>query len=289
MAKGAPYDEAEDLVVRDLVDARCALDLAVPHHRDPISDLTNFLEAVRDINDGRASGRRRPDFLEKDFHKIRRERCGGLVEDQHLGLNSERFRKFVELALRDIDLAHPRARIDRRPDLPKLCGNPFRAAAAPQTGWDGEKHIFGDCQFGQHGRVLVNDGETEMLRLGGSEPFNRRAADLDRAGIRTHHARCDAHQGRFSRAVLAQERVDFAALRLKGNVLHGDDGAVSLRHMGQAQRRGGILHNILRCDLLLDDRHENRPRLQKSDAANRRRPPAASCLFYSRGTFRGRP
>ena len=51
--------------------------------------------------------------------------------------------------------------------------------------------------------------------------------------------------------------------------------AVSLRHMGQAQRRGGILHNILRCDLLLDDRHENRPRLQKSDAVTGgdRRPP----------------
>jgi hypothetical protein len=289
VAKGAPYDEAEDLVVRDLVDPRCALDLAIPHHRDPISDLTNLLQAVRNINDGRASGRRRPDFLEKDFHKIRRERRGGLVEDQDLGFNRERFRKFVELALRDIDLAHPHARIDRRTDLPKLCSNPFRAAAAPQPGWYGEKHVLGDCQFGQHGRVLVNDGETEMLRLGRSEPFDRRTADLDRAGIGTHHARCDAHQGRFSCAILAQERVDFAALRLKGNVLHGDDAGVSLRHMGQAQRRVGILHNTLRCDLLLDERHENRPRLQKSDVASEGGRAAAFCLFYSRGTFRGRP
>jgi hypothetical protein len=129
--------------------------------------------------------------------------------------------------------------------------------------------------------VLVNDGETEMLRLGWSEPFNRRATDLDRAGIRTHHARCDAHQGRFSRAVLAQERVDFAALRLKGNVLHGDDAGVSLRHMGQAQRRLGIFHNLPRCDLLLDERHETRPRLQKSDAVtggDRRPPPACFTL-----------
>jgi hypothetical protein len=57
--------------------------------------------------------------------------------------------------------------------------------------------------------------------------------------------------------------VDLATLRLKGNVLHGDDAGVSLRHMGQAQRGVGILHDTLRCDLLLDERHENRPRLQK--------------------------
>ncbi len=257
MAKGAPYDEAEDLVVRDLVDAGCALDLAIPHHGDPISDLTNLLKAVRDVNDRRASSRRRPDFLEKDFDKIRRERCGGLVEDQDLGLDGEGFRKFVELALRDIDLAHPHARVDRRTDFPKLRGDPFGPAAAPQPGWDGEKHIFGDCQFGQHSRVLMNDGEAQMLRLGGSEPFDRRAADLDRAGVGTHHARCDAHQGRFSRAVLAQERVDLATLRLKGNVLHRDDASVSLRHMGEAQRRVSTLHDMLRCNLWLDERHEN--------------------------------
>ena len=248
VAEGAPHDEAEDLIVRDLVDTRCALDLAVPHHCDMISDLTNLLEAVRDVDDRRASGGCRPDLLEKDFHEIRCKRCGGLVEDQHLGFNSERFRKFVELALRDIDFAHPPARIDCRSHLPKLCSNPFRAATAPQPGWDGEKHIFGNCQFGQHGRVLVNDRETEILRLGGGEPFDRRAADLDRAGVWTHHARCDSHQGRFSRAVLAHERMDFAALRLKGNVLHGDDGAVSLRHMksGAALRRHPPQHTAMR-------------------------------------------
>ena len=49
VAEGAPHDEAEDLIVRDLVDTRCALDLAVPHHCDTVGDLTNLLEAVRDV------------------------------------------------------------------------------------------------------------------------------------------------------------------------------------------------------------------------------------------------
>ena len=195
MTERTPHDEAKDLIVRNLVDSRGALDLAIAHDCDPISDLTDFLEAVRDVNDGRASRRRRPDLLEQQLDKIGGERCSGLVKDQHLGFNSERFRKFVELTLGDIDFAHPRPRIDRRSDPLKLRSDPFPAAAAPQIRRDGEKHIFGDRQFWQHGRVLVNDGEAEMLRLGWGESFDGCAADLDRASIRTHHARSDAHQG----------------------------------------------------------------------------------------------
>ena len=173
----------EDFVVRNLVYARCALDLAIPHYCDLVSDLTNFLQTVRDVDDSRASGGRRPHPLEQELHEVGRERCGGLVEDQHLGLDGERLCEFVQLALRDIDLAHPHARIDCRSDLPKLGRDPVGAAAAPQTGRDGEEHIFGDRQFGQDGRVLMNDGETEVLGLRGGEPFDGRAADLDKAGI----------------------------------------------------------------------------------------------------------
>ena len=176
---------------------------------------------------------------------------GRLVEHQNLRLRGERFGNLDQLALGDRELIDPGALVEARADRGELLLDPvpaFFGAGAPR-GRHAVQKILSDRQLVEHGRVLIDDADTERLRqarLGGSK---RRTADFDRAAIGRHRAGGDGHEGRLARAILAQKSMDLALDDLERNSLERDDARKGLDDVGQAQNSAGS-HSALSYSVL---------------------------------------
>ena len=86
-----------------------------------------------------------------------------------------------------------------------------------------KEDILGRGQFGNQVQFLVNDRDAGALGVLNARKANRRAFDPDLAVIVDVHAGEDLHQGRFARAVLAHERVYFAAPQVEVDVAQDCD------------------------------------------------------------------
>ena len=234
---GAADDEPQHLLIRHLADRSRAPDLAVAQHGRAVGDLADLLEPVRDVDHGGAARGRHANLLEQQLDQVGGERRGRLVEYQHLGIDRERLCEFDELALRDADFDHPHAGMNRAADALELGGDPIQVAAvaAAQVRRNGQQHVLGHRQVGQHRGVLVDDGEPQPLGLRGGQPFDCLAADFDRAGVGGHVTGGNPHQRGFAGSVLAQERMDLAGDGGERDILDGHHAAELFPDMGQAQ------------------------------------------------------
>jgi hypothetical protein len=73
-----------------------------------------------------------------------------------------------------------------------------------------DEHVLGDRQVGEEARLLVDDGDPEIPRLGGSRDDDRPAGELDGALVGLVDPRERLDERALARAVLADERVDLA-------------------------------------------------------------------------------
>ena len=84
----------------------------VLQHHDLVGDLEDFLQPVRDVEDGRAGGGEAAHLVEQLRGFGGREHRGRLVEDQDLRFGDERLGDLDDLLARDAERARP-ARPDR--------------------------------------------------------------------------------------------------------------------------------------------------------------------------------
>ena len=101
----------------------------------------------------------------------------------------------------------------------------------------------------QHGEalhqleVLVYHADAQRGGVIGVADGHRFAILPDFAFLRLIQAEKDAHQRRFARAVLTQQRVDFAVAQLEGDVVIGNDAGKAL---GDMQHFDGIRRAFVR-------------------------------------------
>ena len=88
----------------------------------------DFLQAVRDVDDGGAARGGGAHLLEQELDEIRGQRRRRLVEDQDLRFDRQRLGELDELTLGDADLGHARPRVHRAADALELLGDPVHAA-----------------------------------------------------------------------------------------------------------------------------------------------------------------
>ena len=72
-------------------------------------------------------------------------------------------------------------------------------------------------------KVLVHHADAQCVRVVGVANLHNLPVLGDFALFRLIHAEEHAHQGRFARAVFAQQRVDFALSELQGDIVVGDN------------------------------------------------------------------
>ena len=79
-----------------------------------------------------------------------------------------------------------------------------------------DEDVLGDRQVGEDHRLLVDGGDAEALRvLRGLAGRDRRPVDADLAAVLLLDAGHDLDQRRLAGAVLAEQRVDLAAMQLR--------------------------------------------------------------------------
>ena len=206
--------------------------LAVAQHRDPVADLEHLVELVGDEHDRSPGGHEVAHHAEQLARLGRGEHGGGLVEDQCSGPPSQHPQDLHPLLLADRELPDLRFRIDAQPELVHQAVGACHQVAAGDTR---RGRVPSEVDVLRHGHrrheaeVLVHHPDARGDGLGGGVELVWRSFDLDVAGVGAVDAGEDVAQRRLARAVLAEERMDFAAAQLEVDVAQRQDPVEALR------------------------------------------------------------
>ena len=85
-----------------------------------------------------------------------------------------------------------------------------------------QHHILGHALRGDEHKMLVDHPDPGANRIARGMKGDRLPVDADLPFVWMIKAREDVHQGRFAGPIFAQQRVDFARLRGKGDPIIGD-------------------------------------------------------------------
>ena len=143
-------------------------ELAVAQDGDPIGDLANLGQPVRDVDDRRPVRGELADGGEQELDGVLRERRRRLVEDQEPRRDGEGLRELEQVAAgdaqrRDAVLEVARGSGRRRAARASPCVDV--GIAAPQMlAPDRDEDVLGDRHVGEERRMLVDDRDPELLR-----------------------------------------------------------------------------------------------------------------------------
>ena len=196
---------------------------AIAHDEHFVGDPFDFVELVRDVDDGDATVVELLNQTEEAFGFAGSQSGRRLVHDQQARLTRERFGDLDQLLLCDNQAAQTRARIDFQAHLfeHRRCLLAHRVLIQqPATLlFVAEKDILRNRQVFRQVELLVDEDNALGLR-------RARVAEMHRASINTHLSAggCfiageDFHQSRLSRAVLAQQPVDSPRLQRKAHLV----------------------------------------------------------------------
>ncbi len=243
-ASGHGRDQAGDVEVAAPARGRHA---AVAQHRAAVGESDHLVEPVRDIDDGGALAFHPRQHREQAVDLARFERRGRLVENKHAALTPERPRDGDKLPFGKTQPVHAdvgrRGKIEQRKLLARLFAH-FRAvdngkAESPAQRRIAERQIFGDRQGRDQPQFLRNGDDACGNGVARPAEVPDFAADRDLAPVGPMHAAKNAHQRRFSRAVLADERVHLARQHVERDAIERPRRAELFADVAGAGRRKG--------------------------------------------------
>ena len=199
--------------------------LAVAQNGDPVADLVDLLQKVRDENDAHAGGLQIPHESEQHGDFLVIQRGGRLVEDQHLAVHIDGARDGHHLLDRQGAagqfLGCPGGNIQPVQDLRRLFfvffpvyDLLFRPA---------DKHVFCHGEVRAERDLLIHGADAEILRLLRGVDMRFGSVQNDASGILLINAGQHLDQGGFSRAVFSHQRMDLAPAQNKIHIAQGFD------------------------------------------------------------------
>ena len=114
-----------------------------------------------------------------------------------------------------------------------------RSSTRPAGQLPAEEKVGGDVEAGDEVEFLKDGGDAGRLRGARIGEAGRAALDQHLAAVRLDDAGEDVHQGRFAGAVLAEQRMNFAALEIEVDAAQGLHAAKALDDAAHRQKRGG--------------------------------------------------
>ncbi len=196
----------------------------VAQHGHAIGERKDFVQAVRSVDDCNARLRELSHDLEQGLAFGGRERRRRLVHDQDPRVQRQRLGDFDQLLFADPELRDATLRVDLDAEPLQQCACGFYDAPVIDEGPEDKRlaakeDVLGRGQFGNQIELLVDDRDARAFCVLNAGEANRRALDPDLAVIVDVHAGEDLHQGRFARAVLTHEGVDFTAPEVEVDVV----------------------------------------------------------------------
>ena len=204
--------------------------LTAAHDGEALRNFKYLVELVADEQDGDALGLELQDDLKEGLDLLLRQRRGGLVHDDELGVEHQRAADGDHLLLRDGEGTDQAIQLHVKVDLGEgLLGDLAHALLVHQLVARGqlgvERQVLHDRQVREDGEILIDDLNAHV------DGFQRRdfgiglSIKLDVAAIGLVHAADDLDDGRFSAAVFAGKAVHLAGLDFQRHVLQRLDSA----------------------------------------------------------------
>ena len=194
---------------------------AVAQHGDPVGDREDFLQVVRDEEDGQAlarAGRAAPGRADRS----RRERAAvGSSRTRIAHPPAQRLGDLDLLPLADGQAGDRRARIEVETEVLPAGSRarrsmPRRSIQGPMPRLMAERQVLGDRERLDEVQLLVDDADALGERGGRIAEPDLPAVDLDPARVGAKDAAEDLDQRALARAVLAAEGVDLARREARG-------------------------------------------------------------------------
>ncbi len=215
--------QPDELGAGGIANERLAHLAAVPHNHGAVTDLENFLHAVRDINHRNALRLQIADDAKQDLRLLYRKRRGRLVQDQKPNIQQNRLGHLHYLHHRGRKRADIRGGVDVKPERIE---NLFAAAQHLRiihdhavAGVVAHKHVFHNGQLRHQIEFLIHGadaapagGDGINTAVGFSEQFDHALVGHIRAGEALY-------KRGFSRAVFSQQRKHLALVQRKADIL----------------------------------------------------------------------
>ena len=234
---------------------------AVLEHRDPVTDLADLLEAVRDVDHGDAVRGELADHPEQVLHLLRVEHRGRLVHHDQPRVPGQRAGHAHHLLPGRGEPSELAARGDLRVPQPaqqpaaELLGVPWPDESQPGR-LVAEHHVLGDAEPRHQVQFLVDGGDPGLVGGLGRAERGRLAGEADLAGVRAVRPGQHLDQRRLAGPVLTEQAVHLAGVDVEVDPVKGADPGELLDDAShRQQRRHGSSHiGVCVCDRRGKDR-----------------------------------
>src|ERR1051325_4353424 len=154
-------------------------------------------------------------------------------------------RDLDQLPLCQAEFAGASSQVDVVTEFPEYLARPVvNLTPADPAGFGrvtSEEDVFGSAQLGSERQFLMNEGDTEVLRLPWRADARRVGLPDHLAAIRRHDAAQDVHQRRFACAILSGEGVHFPGAQFEIDAVEDAEAAEALRDVTEFEESQALL------------------------------------------------
>ena len=187
---------------------------------------------MRDVDNARAAIPEPPHDCEQSVGLALRKRCGGLVQNQHPHIRTQRLGDFDQLLFRHRKRTRHSVRIDvGSDDLDQFSGarTPRRPIDPTEqsTRLVNKRDVLRDSEIREDCRLLIDRRDTHMPRPMRRIVLQNFTVELHRTRVRLHRAGQDPDERALPRSVFANQGMHFARAKVERNVLERAHAAVA--------------------------------------------------------------
>src|SRR5579859_2607260 len=214
--------QTRDFCLVGLASDQFARVLATAQHRDIVGQLKYFAQFMGDKNNGLALLYQPTQHPEQLVGFLRRQHARRLIHNQNIGRTIEYFQNLDALLQPDGDFLNLRIRVDGETVLLAQVLDHFARLAGiieciDAAGFVPQHDVFRHRQRWNQHEVLVNHTDTQAYGVARAVNMDQFAIDIDFATVGANQPVEDIHQGRFTRAIFANQRVNLSLAHLEMN------------------------------------------------------------------------
>ena len=215
-------------VLRHVADILGHDELTVPHDGDPVAELEQLFQFMRDEQDGHALGLQAPDGLHQLIDLLLAQGGGRLVHDNQLGIQRHSLGDLHHLLLAGAQLAAFHFDIDlgvaqRSQCLLGLLIHSGIIQKAVFLNGASHENVIRDRQLFDNVQLLVHAGDARLAGLDRVVEHDLLAVHIDFPLLRHMHAGEHLDQGGFAGAILTDQAVDLSRSDANRHIFQSDD------------------------------------------------------------------
>lgn len=165
------------------------------------------------------------------------QQCAGFIEDKDFGFAIKHAQEFnlLPMGIGKVQRQSGKRQIECKglTQGEDLFSSLVLSSEPPFAGFRSSDDILQRVELGKDQGLLMNHADASPQGLAGIVKIYGLVAEEDPSAIGLQMAVQDVHQGGFAGTIFADQCMDFAMIKLHGDVFVGPVGTKSLAHLGQ--------------------------------------------------------